>query len=114
MSLQVHRVTNQHRAARLSAANSTAANLYRTPDPRVTRRGFIGRANRLAHNNPATYELPFYFPPNVVTEVVLPVMTPGVGHQFAYDAVGAWLENYQGTVKQVSPKLVIVSQMLTL
>jgi hypothetical protein len=111
MSLTVHRVTNQRRAARISAANSTAANLYRTPDPR---RGFIGRATRLTHDNPATYELPFYFPPNVATQVVLPVMTPGVGHQFAMDAIGAWLENYQGLVKKVSPELKTVSWRLIL
>jgi hypothetical protein len=70
MSLQVHRVTNQRRAARLGAYD------------------------------PATYELPFYFPSNVATEVVLPVMVHGVSHEFAKNAIGSWLDNYQGLVKK--------------
>jgi hypothetical protein len=100
MSLPVHRATNQRRAARISAANSTAANLYRTPDARPTRRGVIGRAQPLVPN--FNHELPFYFPANVVTGVVLPVMPDGVTREFAMSAIGSWLENYRGLTKKVS------------
>jgi hypothetical protein len=110
MSLSINRVVRERRTARISAANSTAAPLLsQVPDPRTTRRGIIGRETRLAHNRPSTYELPFYFPPNVTTDFLLPVMPHGVSKEFAMGAIGAWLENYRGTVKKVSRFISFIS-----
>jgi hypothetical protein len=42
-----------------------------------------------------------YFPFGVKPKIVFPVMPPGATHPFALTAVGQWLENYRGTVRQV-------------
>jgi hypothetical protein len=101
MALHVNRALYERRAARLHAAHAVLQPVDQSGRTvRPTTRGIIGRENEPPARE-ADFTMPFYFPGDIRTTTVFPVMPRHVTHTFAFNAIGQWLANYRGLVKQV-------------
>jgi hypothetical protein len=101
MALHANRALYERRAARLHAAHAVLPPTDQSGRAiRPTTRGIIGRENEPPARE-ADYTMPFYFPGDIQTTMIFPVMPRHVTHPFAFNAIAQWLANYRGLVKQV-------------